>query len=104
MRIKKIHNWAVNSDTKVFKFNNSQAGDTVISEVYIQLPSGVSCSATGYTKEGADEVSLTLLNVGTFATTQSGAGQGIFLIMAGSLEALKLTFTGSGDVIVKEVF
>ena len=108
MKIIKVREFNIEADAdEVLEFNGNKQGDTVTSEVYVQTADDISFSATGYVKDGEEGVSMKLLNVGTFETVDAPTEAGLYLVMAGALQSLKLSFTAGENavkVIVKEVF
>ena len=93
-----------NGDDILLNFHKNEAGDTVTSEVYLQLDSDVAVTATGKVDNSEDSVSLTAVNMGTLEPVSSISSAGIYLFMTGALQSLNLHFGGSADVVVKEIF
>lgn len=85
-------------------FNKNEIGNTVTSEVYVQLLSDCEMTATGYVSSKKNGVSLKMINLGDFSTAETATEAGLYLILAGSLESLKLDFDGTSQVIIKTIF
>ena len=109
MKIINTQKWTIPAGETVIKlrFNNNLQGDTVTSEVYVQIPSGVVLTAKGYVDNESDVIVMKLLNIGKYASVQAAEEAGIYMLMAGSLEEAELSFNNSGaetEVVVKELY
>ena len=109
MKIINTQKWTIPAGETVIKlrFNNNLQGDTVTSEVYVQIPSGVVLTAKGYVDNESDVIVMKLLNIGKYASVQEASEAGIYMLMAGSLEEAELSFNNSGaetEVVVKELY
>ena len=109
MKIINTKKWTIPAGETVRKlrFNNNLQGDTVTSEVYVQIPSGVVLTAKGYVDTKSDAIAMKLLNIGKYASVQAAEEAGIYMLMSGSLEEAELSFNNSGaetEVVVKELY
>ena len=109
MKIINTKKWTIPAGEAVIKlrFNNNLQGDTVTSEVYVQIPSGVTLTAKGYVDTKSDAIAMKLLNIGKYASVQAAEEAGIYMLMSGSLEEAELSFNNSGaetEVVVKELY
>lgn len=105
MKITNVKKYDVSSgDVKTLTFNTNAKGDVVTSEVYIQTLSDIPVTVTGYVDSDEKSFDMKALNVGTFKVVDEITEEGTYLVMAGSLQSLKLEFNGTGSVIVKSVY
>lgn len=109
MKIINTQKWTLpaGETVKKLRFNHNLPGDTVTSEVYVQIPTGVVLTAKGYVDGESDAIAMKLLNIGKFTSVQATSEAGIYMLMAGSLEEAELSFNNSGaetEVVVKELY
>lgn len=105
MRIIKTERFNVtDSAEKEYQFNNNLTGDTVASEMYINLDADATVVATGYVDEEDAGTTLAAINMRTFDIVSTIVEKGNYLIMTGSLEKIKLDIAGTSNVTTKILY
>lgn len=104
MTIKNVYKVSVEgSATETLKFNNNTESTDVVEEIWVQLNDDCNLTVTGKVDESAEEETLTGINVGTLAKVSSITEKGIYIFITEGLQTATLTFTGTADVVIKEV-
>ena len=105
MRIIKTERFNVtDSATKEYQFNNNLTGDTVASEMYINLDADATVAVTGYVDEADAGTGLAAINMCTFEIVTTIAEKGNYLVMTGSLQKVKMDITGTTNVTTKILY
>lgn len=105
MKIISTEKFTVNSgDEKEIRFNGGQPGDTSVAETYIQTLDDIPFTVTGIVKENEDGVAMKVVDIANFEKLDSVTTAGLYMILSGSLQSANISFSGSGNVIVKKIF
>lgn len=87
----------------VLSLSDNCPGDTVVSEVYVELTENNNVLITGCVA-GDDWHIVRAVDMGEYKPVSAITKSGYYLIPAAALAQLKLVFSDAGDVVIKETF
>lgn len=104
MKISRFEEFEVSGTYKrVVTFNDNDEGDTVTSEIYIEVEDPIVCEAVGFVSLDSPGVPMSMVRMDTFSTVSKIEDSGIYMVLVGSLARLELNFTGDSKVSIKSV-
>lgn len=93
-----------NGEVLTLTLNKGNQGDVSVSETYIRTLSNIGFTVKGFLKDDANGVACKVLDIANYSIVSTVTNAGIYQVLSAPYQKLEITFGGSGDVVIEEIF